>query len=111
MLDFCFLLFVSEYIGLSGIFRVKGEMAEYIESGVCDWMYLWNPIDVGYLAGYAADALMNETITGKVGDKFTAGDLGEKEIVEDGDARKSCLAIRSNLMRAILRSGKKYINL
>lgn len=24
MLDFCFLLFVSEYIGLSGIFRVKG---------------------------------------------------------------------------------------
>lgn len=48
-------------------------------SGVCQWMYLWNPIDVGYLSGYAADALVNGKITGAVGDKLTAGKLGEKK--------------------------------
>lgn len=44
-------------------------------------MYLWNPVDVGYLAGYAADALVKGTITSKVGDKFKAGRLGDKEVV------------------------------
>lgn len=76
--------------GLKGQVHLTGlglpsEMAEYIESGVCQWMYLWNPIDVGYLTGYAADALYKGTITGTVGDKFEAGRLGEKEVIADGD--------------------------
>ncbi|PWW07296.1 rhamnose transport system substrate-binding protein [Paenibacillus cellulosilyticus] len=82
--------------GLKGKVQLTGlglpsEMAEYIESGVCQWMYLWNPIDVGYLTGYAADALVKGTITGKVGDKVTAGTLGEKEIVQDGDGTQIML--------------------
>ncbi|WP_042462330.1 rhamnose ABC transporter substrate-binding protein [Neobacillus dielmonensis] len=82
--------------GLKGKVKLTGlglpsEMAEYIESGVCDWMYLWNPIDVGYLSGYAAEALVGSKITGKVGDKFTAGDLGEKEVVADGDGTQIML--------------------
>lgn len=82
--------------GLKGKVKLTGlglpsEMAEYIESGVCDWMYLWNPIDVGYLSGYAAEALVSGKITGKVGDKFTAGDLGEKEVVADGDGTQIML--------------------
>ncbi|WP_066052253.1 rhamnose ABC transporter substrate-binding protein [Robertmurraya korlensis] len=81
---------LKDKVHLTGL-GLPSEMAEYIESGVCDWMYLWNPIDVGYLAGYAADALVSETITGKVGDKFTAGDLGEKEVVEDGDGTQIML--------------------
>mgnify|MGYP001810811722 FL=1 len=54
-------------------------------------MYLWNPVDVGYLAGYAADALVKGTITGKVGDTFKAGRLGEKAIIADGDGTQIML--------------------
>ncbi|MFX3632201.1 MAG: rhamnose ABC transporter substrate-binding protein [Candidatus Pristimantibacillus sp.] len=82
--------------GLKGKVQLTGlglpsEMAEYIEGGISPWMYLWNPIDVGYLAGYAADALVAGTITGKTGDKFTAGDLGEKEVVADGEGSQIML--------------------
>ncbi|WP_337098406.1 rhamnose ABC transporter substrate-binding protein [Paenibacillus sp. YIM B09110] len=82
--------------GLKGKVQLTGlglpsEMAEYIETGICQWMYLWNPIDVGYLAGYAADGLVNGKITGKVGEKVTAGELGEKEIVQDGDGTQIML--------------------
>lgn len=82
--------------GLTGKIHLTGlglpsEMAEYIESGVCEWMYLWNPLDVGYLAGYAADALVQGTITGKVGDKFNAGKLGDKEVIADGDGTQVML--------------------
>lgn len=76
--------------GLKGKVQLTGlglpsEMAEYIKSGVCQWMYLWNPIDLGYLAGYTAHALVTGEITGKVGEKFKAGKLGEKEIVKADD--------------------------
>lgn len=81
---------LKDKVHLTGL-GLPSEMAEYIESGVCDWMYLWNPLDVGYLAGYAADSLVSGTITGKVGDKFTAGDLGEKEVVEDGEGTQIML--------------------
>lgn len=82
--------------GLKGKVQLTGlglpsEMAEYIESGVCQWMYLWNPIDVGYLSGYVADALVKGTITGKVGDKLKAGRLGEKAVVQDGDGTQIML--------------------
>ncbi|THF78079.1 rhamnose ABC transporter substrate-binding protein [Cohnella fermenti] len=82
--------------GLKGKVMLTGlglpsEMAEYIESGVSPWMYLWNPIDVGYLAGYAAEALVDGTITGAIGEKFTAGTLGEKEIIADGDGTQVML--------------------
>lgn len=82
--------------GLKGKVQLTGlglpsEMAEYIQSGVCQWMYLWNPIDVGYLSGFAADALVKGTISGKVGDKLTAGKLGEKEVVQDGEGTQIML--------------------
>jgi rhamnose transport system substrate-binding protein len=82
--------------GLKGKVHLTGlglpsEMAEYIESGVCQWMYLWNPVDVGYLSGYAAAALVDGTITGKVGDKFKAGRLGEKEVIQDGEGTQIML--------------------
>lgn len=76
--------------GLIGQIAVTGlglpsEMAEYIDNGACPWMYLWNPIDVGYLAGYTCIGLMEGTITGVAGDKFDAGRLGSYEIVEAAD--------------------------
>lgn len=82
--------------GLKGKVQLTGlglpsEMAEYIENGVCQWMYLWNPINVGELAGYTAEALVNGTITGAVGDTLTAGELGEMAVVEDGDGTQIML--------------------
>ncbi|HZG80498.1 MAG TPA: rhamnose ABC transporter substrate-binding protein, partial [Brevibacillus sp.] len=80
----------KDKVKLTGL-GLPSEMAEYIESGVSPWMYLWNPVDVGYLSGYAADALVKGTITGKAGEKFTAGKLGEKEIIADGDGTQIML--------------------
>ncbi|SET18690.1 rhamnose transport system substrate-binding protein [Natronincola peptidivorans] len=76
--------------GLQGEVHLTGlglpsEMAAYIENGVCEWMYLWNPIDLGYLGGYASYALVEGTITGAVGDTFDAGHLGAKEVIEASD--------------------------
>jgi rhamnose transport system substrate-binding protein len=60
-------------------------MAPFIEDATCPWMYLWNPVDIGYLAGYTMDALVTGTITGATGDSFSAGDLGEKVITDAAD--------------------------
>ncbi|MDC3417516.1 rhamnose ABC transporter substrate-binding protein [Aquibacillus salsiterrae] len=82
--------------GLQGEVVVTGlglpsEMAEYIENGVSPWMYLWNPIDLGYLAGRTADALVEEQITGAEGDTFEAGDLGSYEVVKTEDGTEVLL--------------------
>lgn len=77
-------------VHLTGL-GLPSEMAEYITNGVCEWMYLWNPIDVGYLAAYTAVALVNESITGAVGESFVAGKLGDMSIVEDGDGSQIML--------------------
>ncbi len=60
-------------------------MATYIESGVCPYMFLWNPIDVGYLGSYVATALVKGTLTGAVGETFTAGKLGQRTITQAPD--------------------------
>ena len=76
--------------GLIGKVAITGlglpsEMAEYIENGACPYMFLWNPIDVGYLSAYAATALVDGDITGAAGETFEAGRLGTYEIVKAGD--------------------------
>lgn len=76
--------------GLIGEVFVTGlglpsEMAEYIENGACPYMFLWNPIDVGYLTAFAATALNEGRMTGAVGDRFSAGRLGSFEVVAAGD--------------------------
>lgn len=64
---------------------LPSEMADYIKNGVCPWMYLWNPIDLGYLAGEASMALADGSLKADIGSKFTAGSLGEKAIVDDNN--------------------------
>ena len=64
---------------------LPSEMATYIENGVCPYMFLWNPIDVGYLGAYTATALVSGKITGKVGDTFTAGRLGNYTVTKAAD--------------------------
>jgi rhamnose transport system substrate-binding protein len=72
--------------GLIGKVKITGlglpsEMAEYITNGSCPYMFLWNPIDLGYLASYAATALSSGKITGKIGDQFSGGKLGQYTVV------------------------------
>ena len=64
---------------------LPSEIAPYIESGSCPWMYLWNPIDLGYLSAYAADGLATGRITGREGDNLTAGRLGLRVVVDAED--------------------------
>ncbi len=64
---------------------LPSEMAEYINNGICPWMYLWNPIDLGYLAGYAAVAAADGKLDGAQGGKLEAGKLGAKTVVAAGD--------------------------
>lgn len=61
---------------------LPSEMAPYIEDDICPWMYLWNPVDIGYLAGYTINSLKTGEISGIKGDTFKAGALGDKAITE-----------------------------
>ena len=58
-------------------------MREYVKDGTVTAFALWNPEDLGYLAAYAAKALVDGTITGKEGDSFKAGKLGEFTVGAD----------------------------
>lgn len=71
-------------VKLTGL-GLPSEMSPFIENSICPWMYLWNPVDVGYLSGYTLYALDNKSISGSAGDKFDAGILGPKVIIAAGD--------------------------
>lgn len=60
------------------------QMREYVEDGTVTEFALWNPEDLGYLAAFAADAMVEGTITGADGDTFSAGKLGDFTV--DADA-------------------------
>ncbi|MFH8252634.1 rhamnose ABC transporter substrate-binding protein [Microbacterium sp. B2969] len=78
-------LSTSEYKGkvaLTGL-GTPNQMREYVEDGTVTSFALWNPEDLGYLAAYAAQALIKGDITGKEGDKFDAGKLGSFEVGKD----------------------------
>lgn len=65
---------------------LPSEMAQFIEdSNNCKWFYLWNPIELGYLAAYSGNALNGGTITGSADDVFSAGSLGEKRVTKSSD--------------------------
>jgi rhamnose transport system substrate-binding protein len=59
------------------------QMREYVEDGTVTAFALWNPGDLGYLAAWAAKAMVDGDITGEEGDTFTAGDLGEYTVGAD----------------------------
>jgi rhamnose transport system substrate-binding protein len=62
-------------IWLTGL-GLPSELKDYVHKGIIEQFGLWNPEDLGYLAAYAAKALIDGKITGAQGDKFTAGKLG-----------------------------------
>jgi rhamnose transport system substrate-binding protein len=59
-------------------------MRSFVKDGTVKAFALWNPADLGYLAAYAGAALTCGQITGKEGETFKAGKLGERTIGADG---------------------------
>jgi rhamnose transport system substrate-binding protein len=70
-------------VALTGL-GTPNQMRAYIKDGTCKSFALWNPADLGYLAAYAAGALASGIITGKEGDTFKAGKLGEFTVGPNG---------------------------
>lgn len=73
-------------VKLTGL-GLPSEMADYIgadDAHSCPYMYLWNPIEEGKLAAYVSGALIEGTISGAEGDKFTCG-MGDYEVVAAAD--------------------------
>jgi rhamnose transport system substrate-binding protein len=69
-------------VALTGL-GTPNQMREYVKDGTVQAFALWNPGDLGKLAAYTAAALVDGTISGKQGDKFEAGDLGEYTVGEN----------------------------
>jgi rhamnose transport system substrate-binding protein len=59
-------------------------MKKYVEDGTVKAFELWNPANLGYLAAYAAVNEASGKISGKTGQKFSAGKLGNYTIGAKG---------------------------
>jgi len=82
-------LSTSKYKGkvvLTGL-GLPSQMKKYVHNRTVTAFQLWNPEDLGYLAGYAIAAFADGKVTGKVGETFTAGKLGKYKIINGPDKR------------------------
>lgn len=70
-------------VALTGL-GTPNQLRKYVEDGTVQQFALWNPADLGYLAYYAAAALIQGKITGQTGQSFSAGKLGTKTIGANG---------------------------
>ncbi len=61
------------------------QMRQYVKDGTVTEFALWDPKQLGYLAGYAAAALASGQITGAEGETLKAGELGERTIGKNGE--------------------------
>lgn len=79
-------LSTSEYKGkvaLTGL-GLPNEMRSFVKDDTVKEFALWDPAQLGYVSAYAGKALAEGTITGATGDKFTAGEMGEREVGDKG---------------------------
>lgn len=60
---------------------LPSQMRPYVKDGTVKEFELWNPSNLGYLAGYAAAALASGTATLSSGSSFTAGSLGSYKVL------------------------------
>ncbi len=64
---------------------LASDMKEFINKGIADETFLWNPTELGYAASYAAVAFVKGEITGKEGETFNAGEVGTLTIEKAAD--------------------------
>jgi rhamnose transport system substrate-binding protein len=63
---------------------LPSQMRTYVKSGCVKKFGLWNVVDLGYVAVYAADAVLAGKISGKAGQSFRAGKAGKRTIGKNG---------------------------
>ncbi len=68
------------HLTLTGL-GLPSQMKPYVHDGTVAEFELWNPSNLGYLAGYAAAALASGTVSLSPGQSFTAGKLGKYTIL------------------------------
>ena len=61
------------------------QMRNFVKDGTVTEFALWDPGQLGYLAGYAAAALAAGQISGAEGETLKAGKLGERKIGKNGE--------------------------
>jgi rhamnose transport system substrate-binding protein len=71
-------------VKLTGL-GTPNQMRQFIQDGTVTEFALWNPVELGYLAGYAAAALASGQISGAEGETLKAGKLGERKIGKNGE--------------------------
>lgn len=70
-------------VRLTGL-GTPNDLRPYVKNGTVDAFALWDPADLGELAARTAVALVSGQITGKRGETFTAGPMGEYTIGRGG---------------------------
>jgi rhamnose transport system substrate-binding protein len=76
---------IAKKVTLTGL-GLPSQMKPYVLDGTVEAFELWNPRDLGYLAGYAAASLASGTFKLEEGATFTAGKLKDyKVLAPSGD--------------------------
>ena len=68
------------HLTLTGL-GLPSQMKSYVHDGTVKEFELWNPNNLGYLAGYAAAGLASGTATLKTGSTFKGGKLGSYTVL------------------------------
>jgi rhamnose transport system substrate-binding protein len=80
---------IAKRVVLTGL-GLPSQMRKYIKDGTTQSFELWNPSDLGYLAGYAAASLASGTEL-KEGATFTSGKLNKTYTMAAGDGELSVI--------------------
>lgn len=77
-----------EQAGLAGKLVVTGlstpnDMKEFVKKGTVKTVVLWNPVDLGYLAVYTAQATLTGALREGVKGTVTAGRLGKRDALPE----------------------------
>ena len=78
---------VAKRVTLTGL-GLPSQMRKYIKDGTVQSFELWNPSDLGYLAGYAAASLASGTSL-SAGSTFQSGSLNKTYTMAQGDGELS----------------------
>ena len=71
---------VAKKVTLTGL-GLPSQMRKYVKDGTVQSFELWNPSNLGYLAGYAAANLASGTTKLDTGSTFKAGSLGDYKVL------------------------------
>ena len=71
---------IAAKVTLTGL-GLPSQMKPYVMDGTVKAFELWNPHDLGYLAGYAAANLASGVTDGQPGSTFKGGKLGEYTVL------------------------------